>query len=80
MLRELVYKRGRVVTHLELMKAARIIVEQNTVTAHIKAIRDTFRRVDSRFEGICTERGRGYRWTYEAPAMSGPVAESGDPR
>ena len=73
MLRELVRQQGRVVTHSELMKAARIVVEQNTVTAHVKAIRDAFRRVDSAFESICTEWGRGYRWSGGPAATPGRV-------
>jgi two-component system OmpR family response regulator len=62
MLRELVRHPGKVLSHSDLMKAARIVVEPNTVTAHVKAIRDTFRRADADFDGIRTERGRGYRW------------------
>lgn len=62
MLRELVTHRGGVVSHGALMHAAQIVVEQNTVTAHVKAIRDAFRRIDPEFDAIRTERGRGYRW------------------
>lgn len=62
MLRELVQHTGSVVSHAALMTAARIVVEQNTVTAHVKAIRDAFKRIDPQFDGIRTERGRGYRW------------------
>ena len=62
MLRELVQDSGGAVSHAALMRAAQIVVEQNTVTAHVKAIRDAFRRVDPDFDSIRTERGRGYRW------------------
>jgi two-component system OmpR family response regulator len=62
MLRELVQHNGGVVSHQALMSAAQIVVELNTVTAHVKSIRDAFRRVDPGFDGIRTERGRGYRW------------------
>jgi len=62
MLRELVRHAGGVVSHEALMDAAQIVVEQNTVTAHVKAIRDAFRRIDPGFDAIRTERGRGYRW------------------
>lgn len=44
------------------MKAANLMVEQNTITAHVKSIRDTFTRADPGFRSIKTERGRGYRW------------------
>ena len=49
-------------SHDELMRAAKIVVEPNTITAHVKAIRKAFLDVDADFEGIRTERGRGYRW------------------
>ena len=46
----------------KLMKAADIFVEPNTITAHIKTIRDRFKAIDPGFEFIKTERGCGYRW------------------
>lgn len=45
-----------------LMQAAQITVEPNTIAAHIKSIRKRFKVIDSQFECIKTERGRGYRW------------------
>lgn len=62
MLRELCQNAGQPRSHSELMRAARIIVEPNTVTAHMMAIRTEFRRIDPSFDQIRTERGRGYRW------------------
>lgn len=62
MLRELASQPGKVLSHADLMRAAKIVVEPNTVTAHVKAIRDAIRQVDPEFDGIRTERGRGYRW------------------
>ncbi len=62
MVRELYCHSGQVISHADLMRAARIVVEPNTVTAHVKAIRDAFRRIDPEFNCIRTERGRGYRW------------------
>ena len=46
----------------QLMKAANITVEPNTVIQHIKSIRRKFSEIDSSFSSIKTERGRGYRW------------------
>jgi len=46
----------------ELMKAARIVVEPNTIAAHIHSIRQRFREIDPDFASIRTERGLGYRW------------------
>lgn len=60
--RELFNNPGQVRSHRELMRAANIMVEANTIAAHIKAIRQCFCRLDPQFQGIKTERGRGYRW------------------
>lgn len=62
MLADLYEHRGRVRSHDELMSAAKTQVEPNTVTAHVKAIRDAITRIDPRFACIRTERARGYRW------------------
>jgi two-component system OmpR family response regulator len=61
-IRDLCNHPGQVRSHRDLMKAANLVVEQNTITAHVKSIRDSFTRVDSDFRCIKTERGRGYRW------------------
>jgi len=61
-LQELCVHPGQVRSHRDLMKASNIVVEANTITAHVKTIRDAFSRVDSDFHCIKTERGRGYRW------------------
>jgi DNA-binding response OmpR family regulator len=53
---------GKVQRISTLMNAASIVVEPNTVTAHVKAIRDSFRTQDHSFDCIRTERGKGYRW------------------
>jgi len=74
MLRELCRHPGQVISHAALMRAARIVVEPNTITAHVKAIRDAFRRIDPGFDCIRTERGRGYRWV--PPSSEGQVTAS----
>jgi len=53
---------GEACSHEELMRAAKIVVEPNTIAAHMKAIRQRFRAVDPTFDAIRTERGLGYRW------------------
>ncbi len=62
---ELCREPGRVKSHRELMRAASIVVEPNTIAAHVKAIRNAFVRQDPGFHCIKTERGRGYRWVME---------------
>ncbi|MEQ1559572.1 MAG: response regulator [Methyloglobulus sp.] len=59
---ELVDNPGEVKTCDNLMHAAHICVEPNTITAHIKTIRSRFRDIDSDFDCIKTERSAGYRW------------------
>lgn len=59
---ELCREPGQARSHRELMKACNIVVEANTITAHVRAIRAAFRAVDPAFDAIRTERGLGYRW------------------
>jgi two-component system OmpR family response regulator len=60
--RELCAHPGEVKSHRELMKACSLVVENNTITAHVRAIRSAFIALDETFDSITTERGRGYRW------------------
>lgn len=53
---------GKVRRATELMDAASIVVEPNTIVAHIKTIRDAIKKLDDSFDSIRTERGKGYRW------------------
>jgi len=72
MLHTLAEHPGHVKTHDQLMRAARIRVEANTVAAHVKNIRQLFLQVDPGFACIHTERGVGYRWlTADAGAATG---------
>ena len=52
----------RALSYQELMEAARVRVEPNTITAHIVAIRRRFRELDPDFAAVRSERGLGYRW------------------
>lgn len=60
--RELCVTPGQVRSHRDLMKACNTVVEANTITAHMVAIRRAFVAIDPGFDCIRTERGRGYRW------------------
>lgn len=62
MIAELSVRPGQPKSFSKLMRAAGICVEQNTVTAHIRAIRKAFCAVDPQFDRIRNERGLGYRW------------------
>ena len=59
---ELILRPGQVKSASKLMTAANIVVEANTISAHIKAIRKQFRAVESDFDCLRTEYGHGYRW------------------
>ncbi len=59
---ELLKEPRQVKTYQQLMTAAKIYVEPNTITAHIKTIRSRFKAIDDQFTCIKTERGSGYRW------------------
>jgi len=58
----LVNNPGQAKTASQLMRAANLYVEPNTIAAHIKTIRQRFRAIDPDFNNIRTERGIGYRW------------------
>ncbi len=62
MVEALARKPGNPCSHEDLMQAAKIVVEPNTIAAHMKAIRQRFRAMDPSFDAIRTERGLGYRW------------------
>lgn len=60
--RTLLHAQGAVKTHDELMKAANIVVEPNTIAAHVKSIRNNFKLHNPSFDNIRTIRGVGYQW------------------
>jgi len=62
MVHALVEHVGHVKTNDQLMQAASIRVELNTVAAHVKSIRRVFVQVDPSFACISIERGIDYRW------------------
>lgn len=54
---------GHVKNRQQLMDAANVVLDDNTITSHIKRMRRKFREVDDAFDGIKTAYGMGYRWT-----------------
>ena len=62
MVQELAKKPGQVKSPNELMSAASIVVEPNTIAAHIKLIRKKFKEIDPEFNRIKAEYAAGYRW------------------
>src|SRR3954466_10844652 len=53
---------GHVKNREQLMKEAHIVVDDSTITSHVKRIRRKFQAVDPAFAGIDTVYGLGYRW------------------
>ena len=54
---------GHVKSRQQLMDAANVVLDDNTITSHIKRIRRKFIAVDAAFDSIETVYGMGYRWT-----------------
>ena len=57
---------GHVKDRDALMRDANIVVDDGTITSHIKRIRRKFQSVDPRFDAIETVYGMGYRWHTQA--------------
>jgi len=53
---------GHVKTREQLMQAANIYVDEDTISSHIKRIRKKFQAVSEDFSAIETVYGLGYRW------------------
>jgi len=58
-------KPGHVKDRDQLMQDAKAIVDDSTVTSHIKRIRKKFMKLDDSFDGIDTVYGMGYRWNID---------------
>ncbi len=53
---------GHVKNREQLMEDARIVVDDATITSHIKRIRNKFLKHDANFNCVETVYGMGYRW------------------
>ncbi|MCG8670665.1 MAG: proteobacterial dedicated sortase system response regulator [Pseudomonadales bacterium] len=62
MIHALVSHPGHVKSRQQLMDAANVVLDDNTITSHIKRIRKKFLALDSEFDAIQTVYGIGYRW------------------
>lgn len=56
---------GHVKNRQQLMDAAQAVLDDNTITSHIKRIRRKFVAIDADFDAIETVYGMGYRWLSE---------------
>jgi two-component system OmpR family response regulator len=62
MLYSLVKRIGHVKSRQQLMQDSQMVVDDGTITSHIKRLRKKFVEVDAGFNCIDTVYGSGYRW------------------
>jgi two-component system OmpR family response regulator len=62
MVHTLVRHPGHVKNRDQLMRDAQVVVDDATITSHIKRIRKKFWAIDPEFDAIETVHGAGYRW------------------
>ncbi|HMN35441.1 MAG TPA: proteobacterial dedicated sortase system response regulator [Chiayiivirga sp.] len=62
MVHALAHRPGHVKSREQLMREAQIVVDDATVTSHIKRMRKKFVAIDPAFDEIDTVHGAGYRW------------------
>ncbi len=53
---------GQVKSRQQLMDAANLVLDDQTITAHIKRIRKKFNEIDASFSSIQSVYAAGYRW------------------
>ena len=53
---------GHVKSRQQLMDESNMVVDDTTITSHIKRIRRKFEQIDAKFDRIETVYGMGYRW------------------
>jgi len=53
---------GHVRSRQQLMDDANILVDDQTITSHVKRIRRKFKAIDEAFDKLDTVYGAGYRW------------------
>ena len=57
---------GHVRSRQQLMDDANILVDDQTITSHVKRIRRKFKAIDKAFDKLDTVYGAGYRWNGSA--------------
>jgi two-component system OmpR family response regulator len=62
MVEALARRPGHLKSRQQLMEAANTVLDDSTVTSHIKRIRRKFEQLDAEFAAIETAYGLGYRW------------------
>ena len=65
---------GHVRTRAQLMDDANVLVDDQTITSHVKRIRRKFVQADPGFDRLDTVYGAGYRWKPESTSGHGELA------
>ena len=61
---------GHVKSRQQLMDDSKMVVDDTTITSHIKRIRQKFLALDTQFDQIETLYGMGYRWRADAETQA----------
>lgn len=62
-LHALAHRPGHVKNRQQLMDAANVVLDDSSITSHIKRIRRKFLQLDDSFDALQTAYGMGYRWS-----------------
>lgn len=62
MLHAIVKYAGHVKSRQQLMDESKMVVDDTTITSHIKRVRKKFVQIDASFDRVETVYGMGYRW------------------
>ena len=65
MLHAIVKYAGHVKSRQQLMDESKMVVDDTTITSHIKRVRKKFVQIDASFDRVETVYGMGYRWKAE---------------
>lgn len=68
---------GHVRTRAQLMDDANVLVDDQTITSHVKRIRRKFVKADPDFDRLDTVYGAGYRWKPEVAQSAQPAGNPG---
>lgn len=60
---------GQVKSRQQMMDAANLVLDDQTITAHIKRMRKKFVAIDAEFDSIQTVYGLGYRWVEDSAVV-----------
>ena len=67
---------GHVRTRAQLMDDANVLVDDQTITSHVKRIRRKFVKADAEFDRLDTVYGAGYRWKPESVQNREPSGDA----